>query len=326
MIMTKHLLPTLLAALTLFAASSQSLAQTWPQKPIKIIVQFPPGGTTDIIARTMSSRLTQELGQTVVVENRPGASGAIGSDAVAKAAPDGYTLGMATVTTHAVNPAVFSKLPYDVMRDLAPITRLVAVPNVMTVSPNLQVTTMAQMVAIAKAKPGKVSYGSAGLGSEANLMGELFNVTAQVQLLHVPYKGSAPALQDAMGGQIDAVFDNLPSSLGFIQSGRLKALAVASSKRLAILPDVPTFAEVGLAPVNESSWFGLVAPAKTPADVINRIQAACAKILAMPDVRATLANLGGEPVGNSPDEFAEQLRSELTKFKRLADAANIKLD
>jgi tripartite-type tricarboxylate transporter receptor subunit TctC len=326
MIMTKYLLPTLLAALTLFAASSQSLAQTWPQKSIKIIVQFPPGGTTDIIARTMSSRLTQELGQTVVVENRPGASGAIGSDAVAKAAPDGYTLGMATVTTHAVNPAVFSKLPYDVMRDLAPITRLVAVPNVMTVSPNLQVTTMAQMVAIAKAKPGKVSYGSAGLGSEANLMGELFNVTAQVQLLHVPYKGSAPALQDAMGGQIDAVFDNLPSSLGFIQSGRLKALAVASSKRLAILPDVPTFAEVGLAPVNESSWFGLVAPAKTPADVINRIQAACAKILAMPDVRATLANLGGEPVGNSPDEFAEQLRSELAKFKRLADAAHIKLD
>ncbi len=307
-------------------ASAQTPVPAWPNKPIKLIVQFAPGGTTDIIARTMSARLSQELGQPVVVENRPGAAGALGSDAVAKAAPDGYTIGMATVTSHAVNPAVFSKLPYDVMRDLAPITRLVSVPNVMVINPTLGVNTVAQMVALAKSRPGKVSYGSAGQGSEANLMGELFNVTAQVQLLHVPYRGSAPAIQDAMGGTIDVVFDNLPSSLPFIQSGKLKALAVASNKRLALLPDVPTFAEVGLTPVNESSWFGLVAPAKTPADIVLRIQSAAAKILAMPEVRTTMANLGSEPVGNTPEEFTAQLRSELVKFKRVADGANIKLD
>ena len=221
---------------------------------------------------------------------------------------------------------MFTKLPYDVLRDLVPITRLVAVPNVMVINPNLGVSTMAQMVVLAKSKPGKVGYDSAGQVSEANLMGELFNATAQVQLLHVPYRGSAQAIQDAMDGTIDAVFDNLPSSLPFIQSGKLKALAVASTKRLALLPDVPTFAEVGLAPVNESSWFGPVAPAKTPADIVLRIQAAAAKILAMPEVHTTLANLGSEPVGNTPEEFTAQLRSELVKFKRVADGADIKLD
>jgi tripartite-type tricarboxylate transporter receptor subunit TctC len=321
--MKKFLLAVAVAA---FALPFAATADTWPSRPIKLIVPFAPGGTTDIIARTMADRLTRELGQPVVVDNRAGASGAIGSDAVARAAPDGYTIGMATVTTHAVNPAVFSKLSYDVVRDLAPITRLVSVPNVMTVSPAAGVSTMAQMVAAAKAKPGKMSYGSPGRGSEANLMGELFNKSAQVSLLHVPYKGSAPALQDAMAGQIDVVFDNLPSSLPFIQGGKLRALAVASPKRIALLPDVPTFAEVGLAPVNDTSWFGMVAPAKTPLEIVNRIQAASAKVLAQPEVRATIEKLGGEPVGNKPEEFAAQLRSELDKFKRLADTSGIKLD
>ena len=316
----------LAAVLTAFAMPMTGIAQTWPSRPIKLIVPFAPGGTTDIIARVMSDHLTRELGQPVIVENRAGAAGAIGSDAVAKAAPDGYTIGMATVTTHAVNPAVFSKLPYDVMRDLAPITRLVSVPNVLTVNPALGVNSMAQMIALTKSNPRKVSYGSAGQGSEANLMGELFNRSAQVTLLHVPYRGSAPALQDAIAGQIDAVFDNLPSSMPFIQSGKLRALAVASPKRLSVLPDVPTFAEVGLVPVNDTSWFGLIAPAKTPPEIINRIQAASAKVLAQSDVRATIAKLGGEPVGNRPDEFSAQLRVELEKFKRLAELSGIKLD
>ncbi|MGO4391176.1 Bug family tripartite tricarboxylate transporter substrate binding protein [Variovorax sp. M-6] len=303
-----------------------SLAQSWPTRPIKLIVPFAPGGTTDIIARTMADRLSRELGQPVVVDNRAGASGAIGSDAVAKAAPDGYTIGMATVTTHAVNPAVFGKLSYNVLRDLAPITRLVSVPNVMTVGPGAGVSSMPQLVAAARAKPEKLTYGSPGAGSEANLMGELFNQSAQVKLLHVPYKGSAPALQDAMAGQIDVVFDNLPSSLPFIQGGKLKAMAVAAPKRIALLPDVPTFAEAGLAPVNDTSWFGLVAPAKTPPEIVNRIQAASAKVLATADVRATIEKLGGEPVGNRPDEFAAELRGELAKFKQLADTSGIRLD
>ncbi len=303
-----------------------ALAQTWPSRPIKIIVPFGPGGTTDIIARMMSDRLSVELGQPVVVDNRPGATGIIGSDAVAKAAPDGYTFGMATVTTHAINPGVFNKLPYDVLRDLAPVTRLVSVPNVMTVSPALNVSTVAQFVALAKAQPGKLSYGSAGQGSEANLMGELFNVTAGVKTLHVPYRGMAPALQDAMANQVNAAFDNLPSSLPFITSGKLVALAVAAPQRLVVLPDVPTFAEAGLTPVNDTSWFGLVAPAKTPADIVNRMQAASAKVLATPEVRTRIASLGGVAVGNSPDAFAAQLKGELDKFKKLADLAGIKLD
>lgn len=326
MTITRRLLMAAAAACPL-AIPLTGFAQAWPSRPIKLIVPFPPGGTTDIVARTMSERLSQELGQPVVVDNRPGAAGAIGSDAVAKAAPDGYTIGMATVTTHAVNPAVFSKLPYDVLRDLAPITRLVAVPNVMTVSPALKVETMSQFLSLVRAQPaGKFTYGSAGQGSEANLMGELFNQSAQVKLLHIPYRGSAPALQDAMGGQVDAVFDNLPSSLPFIKSGKLRALAVASPKRIALLPDVPTFAEVGLTPVNDTSWFGLIAPAKTPPDVIARIRDASTKVLGQSEVRAALAKLGGEPVGNRPDEFSAQLHADLEKFKKLADTSGIKLD
>ena len=302
-------------------------AQTWPSRPIKIIVQFSPGGTTDIIARTMSDRLSQQLGQPVIVDNRPGASGVIGSDAVAKAPPDGYTIGMATVTTHAINPAVFKKLPYDVMRDLAPITRLVSVPNVVAVNPALGVKSIQELIAFAKTKAaGEVTYGSSGLGSEHNLNGELFNQSAGVKLLHVPYKGSAPAIQDAMAGQINLVFDNLPSSLPFIESGKLRALAVAAPKRLAILPNVPTFAEAGLAPLNSTSWFGLIAPAKTPKEVIDRIHAASVKVLAHPDVRAAIAKLGGEPVGNRPEEFTAQIRADLDKFKRLADSSGIQLD
>ncbi len=306
---------------------SLSAAQAWPARPLRLIVPFPPGGTTDIVARTIADRLGQALGQTVIVENKPGAAGAIGADAVAKAAPDGYVLGMATVTTHAINPAVFSKLPYDVLRDLTPVTRLVSVPNVLTVSPRLGVKTMAEFLALVRSKPtGTYTYGSAGTGSEANLMGELFNQAAGVSLRHIPYRGSAPALQDAMGGQVDAVFDNLPSSLTFIQSGRLQAMAIAAPKRLASLPDVPTFAEVGLAPVNDSSWFGLVTTGKTPPEVVNRIHAAVVQVLAQPEIREAFAKFSGEPVGNRPEEFTAQLKAELDKFRQLATNSGIKLD
>jgi tripartite-type tricarboxylate transporter receptor subunit TctC len=312
------------AALALVPVLSN--ADTWPAKPIKLVVPFAPGGTTDLIARAMADRLTRELGQPVVVDNKAGASGAIGSDFVAKAAPDGYTIGMATVTTHAVNPAVFPKLSYNVLRDLAPVTQLVSVPNVMTVSPRLGVTTMAQFLAREKEQSGKLTYGSPGPGSEANLMGELFNQSAGAHVLHVPYRGSGPALQDAMAGQIDAVFDNLPSSLPFIQTDKLRALAVAAPRRIAQLPDVPTFAEVGLKPVNDSSWFGLVAPARTPADIVARLQAASAKVLAQPEMVATMDKFAGVAVGSKPEVFRVLLENELAKFKALADAGNIRLE
>ena len=315
-------------ALAASVVSLPARAETgsWPTRPIKLVVPFGPGGTTDLIARAMADRLTRELGQPVIVDNKAGASGAIGSDFVAKAAPDGYTIGMATVTTHAVNPAVFPKLSYDVLRDLAPVTQLVSVPNVMTVSPRLGVTTMAEFVAGAKARSGRFTYGSPGPGSEANLMGELFNQSAGTRVLHVPYRGSGPALQDAMAGQIDAVFDNLPSSLPFIQTDRLRALAVAAPRRIPQLPAVPTFEEVGLKPVNDSSWFGLVAPAKTPADIVGRLQAASARVLATPDMVATMDKFAGVGVGSKPEVFKALLERELKKFKTLADAGDIRLE
>ncbi|QHI97732.1 ABC transporter substrate-binding protein [Xylophilus rhododendri] len=323
--MKKLLLGLALAAAT---AASPAWAQTdaWPARPIKLVVPFAPGGTTDLIARAMADRLTRELGQPVIVDNKAGASGAIGSDFVAKALPDGYTIGMATVTTHAVNPAVFPKLSYNVLRDLAPVTQLVSVPNVMTVSPNLGVSTMAQFLAREKEQSGKLTYGSPGPGSEANLMGELFNQSARTHILHVPYRGAGPALQDAMAGQIDAVFDNLPSSLPFIQTDKLRALAVAAPKRIPQLPAVPTFEEVGLKPVNDSSWFGLVAPAKTPAAIVDRLQAASARVLATPDMVATMEKFAGTGVGSRPEAFRALLESELKKFKTLADAGNIRLE
>ena len=314
------------AALALALLPVFSHADTWPTRPIKLVVPFAPGGTTDLIARAMADRLTRELGQPVVVDNKAGASGAIGSDFVAKAPPDGYTIGMATVTTHAVNPAVFPKLAYNVLRDLAPVTQLVSVPNVMTVSPKLGVTTMAQFLAREKEQTGKVTYGSPGPGSEANLMGELFNQSAGAHLLHVPYRGAGPALQDAMAGQIDAVFDNLPSSLPFIQTDKLRALAVAAPRRIPQLPNVPTFEEVGLKPVNDSSWFGLVAPARTPADVVARLQAASAKVLAQPEMVSTMEKFAGVGVGSKPEVFRVLLENELAKFKALADAGNIRLE
>ncbi|MCZ2499081.1 ABC transporter substrate-binding protein [Xylophilus sp. Kf1] len=312
------------AAVTALPALAQS--DTWPTRPIKLVVPFAPGGTTDLIARAMADRLTRELGQPVVVDNKAGASGAIGSDFVAKSTPDGYTIGMATVTTHAVNPAVFPKLAYNVLRDLAPVTQLVSVPNVLTVSPRLGVSTMAEFLAREKDQSGKLTYGSPGPGSEANLMGELFNQAASAHLLHVPYRGAGPALQDAMAGQIDAVFDNLPSSLPFIQTDKLRALAVAAPRRIPQLPAVPTFEEVGLKPVNDSSWFGLVAPARTPADIVNKLQSASARVLASPDMVATMERFAGVGVGSRPEVFKALLERELKKFKALADAGNIRLE
>ncbi len=298
----------------------------YPTKPIRLIVPFPPGGTTDIVGRLFADKLGKELGQTVVVENRGGAGGSIGSAFIANSAPDGYTLGIATVSTHGINPAIYSNLAFDAAKDFTPISNLAAVPNVMSINPKVAAKNMDTFVKLAKSQPGKITYASAGNGSVSHMMGELFKMSAGVDLMHVPYRGVGPALNDTLAGQVDVLFDNLPSSLPHIQSGALVALAVAAPQRVANLPDVPTFAEVGLAPVNDSSWFGLVGPAKLPQAITDKLYAAVAKVSADPDVKGRLNGLGAAPVGNKPAEFAKQISDEIAKNKRVAKEANVKID
>ncbi|VFR31762.1 Tricarboxylate transport protein TctC [plant metagenome] len=316
------------AALTASVFSGAAVAaDNYPSKPIRLVVPFPAGGTTDLVGRLYADKLGQALGQTVVVENKGGAGGSIGSSYVASAAPDGYTLGLATVSTHGINPAVYPKLPFDVLKDFTPISNLAAVPNIMTVNPNrVAARNMADFVKAAKAEPGKYTYASAGNGSVSHMMGELFKSASGTDLMHVPYRGVGPALNDALAGQVDVMYDNLPSTLPHVQAGKLIALAVATPKRVAALPDVPTFAEVGLAPVNDPSWFGLVAPAKLPKEILDKLSAAVKQAAADPAVKERLVSLGAEPVGNSPDAFAKQIADEVEKNKRIAQTANIKVD
>ncbi|CAG9176789.1 Bug family tripartite tricarboxylate transporter substrate binding protein [Cupriavidus pampae] len=298
----------------------------YPTKPITLVVPFPAGGTTDIVARVVADKLGQELGQPVIVDNRGGAGGSIGTAYLSKAAPDGYTLGIATASTHGINPAVYPKLSYDATKDFTTITNLASVPNVMSVNPAVKANDMKAFIALAKSEPNKIAYGSAGNGSVSHMMGELFKMSSKTELLHVPYKGVGPALNDALAGQVQVLFDNLPSSLQFIKSGKLRALAVAAPKRVPALPNVPTFAELGLPEVNDSAWFGLIAPAKLPADIQARLNAAAVKVLAMPDVKQKFEELGATPVGDTPAHFAAQITSEVAKNKRVAAAAKISLD
>ncbi|OZI48069.1 Bug family tripartite tricarboxylate transporter substrate binding protein [Bordetella genomosp. 5] len=309
-----------------FAAGVAHAQDSYPNKPIRLIVPFPPGGTTDIVGRLFADKLTKELGQTVVVENRGGAGGSIGSAFVASSAPDGYVLGIATVSTHGINPAIYHNLPFDAEKDFSPISNLAAVPNVMTVNPKVQAKSMADFVALAKKEPGKLTYASAGNGSVSHMMGEMFKMASGTDLMHVPYRGVGPALNDTLAGQVDVLFDNLPSSLPHIQQGALVALAVAAPQRVAALPNVPTFAEAGLAPVNDSSWFGLVAPAKVPAPILEKLHAAVVKVSAEDDVKKRLEGLGAAPVANTPAEFAQQIATEIAKNKRIAKEANVKID
>ncbi|MGO4332709.1 Bug family tripartite tricarboxylate transporter substrate binding protein [Cupriavidus sp. 2TAF22] len=299
---------------------------TYPTKPITLVVPFPAGGTTDIVARIVADKLGQQLGQAVVVDNRGGAGGSIGTAFLAKAAADGYTLGIATASTHGINPAVYPRLAYDATKDFTTITNLASVPNVMSINPAVKANDMKAFIALAKAQPNKMAYGSAGNGSVSHMMGELFKMSSKTELLHVPYKGVGPALNDALANQVQVLFDNLPSSLPFIEGGKLRALAVASPKRVPALPNVPTFAELGLPEVNDASWFGLIAPANLPADLQAKLHDATVKVLAQPEVKAKLEKLGAVPVGNTPAQFAAQIKSEVAKNKRIAGAAKISLD
>jgi tripartite-type tricarboxylate transporter receptor subunit TctC len=315
---------TLFLALTLLA--STATAQPYPSRPVRVIVPFPPGGTTDIVARLVAERLGPTLGQPAVIENRAGAGGAVGAAEIARAAPDGYTLGLATVSTHGVNPAINPKLAYDALRDFTPISNLASVPNVVSAHPSLGVADVRQLIQKAKAAPGKITYASAGNGSLSHMLGELFKVSTGTDLLHVPYKGVGPALNDTLGGQVNLLFDNLPSSLPYIQSGKLRALAVSSPARLDVLPGVQTFAEAGVPQLNDPSWFGLVGPAKLPEAVLARVHEAVTKALAAPEVRARMQNVGAVPAGNSPKEFAAQIRKEIERHKRVAEESGIRIE
>ena len=308
------------------SAAPLSFAQAYPTKPIRLLVPFPPGGTTDIVARIVGDRLSKELGQPVIIENRGGGGGTVGADALAKATPDGYTLGVATVSTMATNPATNPKIPYNPLTDFMPITNLANVPNVMTIHPGLPAKNMKEFIAYAKKNPGKLSYASSGTGGISHLDGELFKELTGTFILHIPYRGSGPALNDTLAGQVQIQFDNLPSSLQHIKAGKLRALAVAAPKRLDVLPDVPTFTEVGLAPIDNLAWYGLVAPAKTPTEVITRVHAAAVKALADPDVRKRLADAGSTADGNTPQQFAAQIKKEFDLRKKIATDRKITLD
>ncbi len=309
---------------TLLAAPAR--AQDYPTRPITLIVPFAPGGSTDVIARVMAQGLRAELGQTVVVENHAGAGGSLGTGMIVKANPDGYTIGMGTASTLAINPAAYRSLPFDVLKDLAPITNIAAVPNIMTVNPSLPAKTIAELVAIAKTQPGKLSYGSSGNGSVSHLMGEQFKIATGTDLVHVPYRGLGPALNDAIGGQIQVLFDNLPTSLPHVQGNKLRALAVSGDKRVAALPEVPTFAELGLTELNWMALFGLVAPAATPPAVVAKLNAAAVKVIATPEVRRALELQQAIPVANSPAQFRADIERELARMKRAVEAAKIRVD
>jgi tripartite-type tricarboxylate transporter receptor subunit TctC len=295
-------------------------------KPIRLVVPFPAGGGTDITARALQEPLAKALGQPVIVDNKGGAGGSIGMAEVAKAAPDGLTIGVATLSTHGVNPAVYNKLPYDPLKDFAPISELVKAPGVLVINPKLPVNSFDDFLKYLKANPGKVSYASPGNGTIGHMWGELFKSTTNTFMLHIPYRGTGPAMTDVIGGQVQVYFDQVASSLSHIQGGRLKALAVAWPSRVDVLKDVPTYAEKSLFSNNDPSWFGLVAPAGTPEAMVNRLHQAVVTALKDAALVEKLKGQGLFATGSKPEEFATQIRKEIEKMRRIAKFAKITLD
>jgi tripartite-type tricarboxylate transporter receptor subunit TctC len=320
-------LGVLLAVLAMIAApSAWSQAGSYPSRPVRIVVPFPAGGTTDILARAIAQRLSESMGQPFIVDNRPGAGGNLGAELVAKSAPDGYTMVMGTVGTHAINPGLYPKMSYDHIKDFAPVLLVAGVPNILEVNPNVPVHTVAELIAYAKANPGKLNFASSGAGTSIHLSGELFKTMAGVSMQHVPYKGSAPALQDLMGGQVDLMFDNLPSSIALIKGGKLRPIAVTSASRSAALPDIPTIAESGLPGFEASSWFGLLAPAGTPPAIVDKINAEGNKWLASADAKEKLGSQGAIAGGGSPDDFVRHIAAETAKWAKVVKESGAKVD
>jgi len=322
------MLRVLCATLALVGAAlvaGHASAQSYPSRQVRIVVPFPPGGTSDILARTIGARLSAPLGQPVVVENRPGAGGNIAADHVAKAAPDGYTLIMGT-SSLAISQSLYQKLTYNLLQDFAPITQAVNYTNLLVVHPSAGVSNVGELLALAKAKPGALSYGTAGNGTPPHMTGELFKSYTGVNILHIPYKGGAPAIADLVAGQIPMMFDNVPPLLPHVRSGRIKPLAVTSLARIQVLPDVPTLHELGLKDFDAVGWNGLLAPAGTPREIVSRLHSEVVRVLRTPEVRDQLTSQGADIVGNSPEEFAAWIRAEVKKWAEVVKVSGAKID
>jgi tripartite-type tricarboxylate transporter receptor subunit TctC len=303
-----------------------AFTQSFPAKTARIVVPFPPGGPLDATGRLLAQQLSERWGQSIVVENKPGAGGNIGADYVAKSAPDGYTIVMGALSTHAVNPSLYAKMPYDAQKDFAPITLVAITPNVLVVNPALPVDSVHALIAYAKARPGQLSFGSGSIGSAGHLAGELFKIDAGVDIVHVPYKGAAPAMQALLAGDTQLMFDNLANAMAQVKAGKLRAMAVTTAERSKLAPELPTMAESGLQGFDISTWFGLFAPAGTPPDVVAKWNADVTRILTAPDMRDRLLAQGAEPAPDSPADIARFIAAEAAKYARIVRTSGAKVD
>jgi len=316
----------LLLVLACCAAAAQALAQGYPAKPVKVVVPYPPGGGNDTLGRLFAIKLSERMGQQFVVENRPGAGAMIGTEAAAKSPPDGYTILLSSIATHALSPNLYARVPYDPIRDFAPITLLGIAPTVLVVNNDVPAKDLAELIAAAKAKPGGLAYASGGNGTPPHINAEVFKAVAGVDLLHVPFKGGGPALVDLMAGRVQVMLDTAASAMPHVRSGKLRALAISAPKRSPEYPDLPTFAEAGLPQYDTNAWYSMHAPAGTPPEVVRRLNAELVAILKDPDVVARFKQLTTDPVGNTPEEFAVYVKAELDKYARIIKAAGIRLD
>lgn len=312
-------------ALALAFCGSAAMAQVWPAKPVTLVVPFPPGGTTDVLARALAEKLGTALGQTVIVESKPGAGATLGADYVAKSKPDGYTLLVGAVH-HTIASSVYKKLPYDFQKDFAPITEIAMVPNVLVINASTPAQNVADLVKLAKAQAGKLNYGSNGNGTAQHLIGTQFQNATGTEIIHIPYKGSGPLATDLLGGQISMSFDTVTPVLQHIRSGKLRALAVTTGKRSSALPDVPTLDEAGLKGFNIGTWFGVLAPAATPKDIVARLNTEMVKVIQSADFKKRMAEIGAEPIGNSGEQMAQQIKEETEKFGKLVKEAKVSID